>query len=79
MLLKLPPKYGQGKSNSWMISKMKIGSIQGSSQRGKKRTVYPFKRKLTLSEQKTVNITKNGQILKTIQEENLNILMERIG
>ena len=45
----------------------------------KKRTVYPFKRKLTLSEQKTVNITKNGQILKTIQEENLNILMERIG
>ena len=65
-----------------MISKMKkIGSIQGSSQRGKKkkRTVYPFKRKLTLLEQKTVTITKNGQILKAIQEENLNILMERIG
>ena len=59
----------------------KIGSIQGSSQREKKkkRTVYPFKRKLTLPEQKTVNITKNRQILKTIQEEILNILMERIG
>ena len=32
----------------------------------KKRTVYPFKIKLTLPEQKTVNITKNSQILKTI-------------
>ena len=28
--------------------------------RDKKRTFYPFKIKLTLPEQKTVNITKNG-------------------
>ena len=35
--------------------------------RVKKPTVYPFKIKVTLPEQKkTVNITKNGQILKAI-------------
>ena len=34
--------------------------------RNRKRTVYPFKIKLTLPEQKTVNITKNGEIVKTI-------------
>ena len=34
--------------------------------RNRKRTVYPFKIKLTLSEQKTVNITKNREIVKTI-------------
>ena len=34
--------------------------------RDRKRTVHPFKIKLTLSEQKTVNITQNGQIVKTI-------------
>ena len=33
---------------------------------GKKRTIYPFKIKQTLPAQKTVNITKNGQVLKTI-------------
>ena len=44
----------------------------------KKRTVYTFKIKLTLLEPKTVNISKNGQILKTIKVRNLNILMERI-
>ena len=32
----------------------------------KKRKFYPFKIKLTLPEQKTVNIPKNGQIVKTI-------------
>ena len=32
----------------------------------KKRTIYPFKIKQTLQEQKTVNITNDGQILKTI-------------
>ena len=31
-----------------------------------KKTAYEFKIKLTLPEQKTVNITKNGQVLKTI-------------
>ena len=46
--------------------------------RDKKRTVYTFKIKLTLPEQKTVNIRKNGQILKTIKVRNLNFLMERI-
>ena len=34
--------------------------------RGRRRTIYPFKIKQTLSAQKTVNITKNGQIVKTI-------------
>ena len=34
--------------------------------RNRKRTVYPFKIRLTLPEQKTVNITKNGEIVKTI-------------
>ena len=34
--------------------------------RDKKRTVYPFKIKLTLPKPKTVNITQNGQIVKTI-------------
>ena len=32
----------------------------------KKRTIYPFKIKQTLPEQKTVNIKKNGEIIKTI-------------
>ena len=32
----------------------------------RKRTIYPFKRKETLPEQRTVNITKNGQVVKTI-------------
>ena len=44
----------------------------------RKRTVYTFKIKLTLPEQKTVNISNNGLILKTIKVKNLNILMERI-
>ena len=34
--------------------------------RDKKRKFYPFKIKLTLPEQKTVNIPKNEQIVKTI-------------
>ena len=33
---------------------------------GKKRTIFLFKIKHTLPEQNTVNITKNGQIAKTI-------------
>ena len=33
---------------------------------GRKRTIYPFKIKQTLSAQKTVNITKKGQTVKTI-------------
>ena len=32
----------------------------------KKRTIYPFKIKQTLPKQITVNITKNGKIIKTI-------------
>ena len=32
----------------------------------RKRTIYPFKIKETLPEQRTVNITKNGQVVKTI-------------
>ena len=35
-------------------------------QYGRKRTKYLFKIKQTLPEQKTVDITKNGQVLKTI-------------
>ena len=35
-------------------------------QYGRKRTIYLFKIKQTLPEQKTVDITKNGQVLKTI-------------
>lgn len=34
--------------------------------RGKIRTIYPFKIKQTLPERKTVNIKKNGQVVKTI-------------
>ena len=30
------------------------------------RTVYPFKIKQVLPEEKTVNITKNGQVIKTV-------------
>ena len=33
---------------------------------GRKRTIYPFKIKQTLPAQKTVNITKDGQVIKTI-------------
>ena len=33
---------------------------------GKKNTIYPFNIKEVLPEQKTVNITKGGQIMKTI-------------
>ena len=32
----------------------------------RKRTIYPFKIKETLPEQRSVNITKNGQTIKTI-------------
>ena len=32
----------------------------------RKRTIYPFKIKEALPEQRTVNITKNGQTIKTI-------------
>ena len=32
----------------------------------RKKTIYPFKIKETLLEQRTVNITKNGQVVKTI-------------
>ena len=46
----------------------------------RKRTVYPFKIKETSPEQRTVNITKNGQVVKTINEkENQDILPARIG
>ena len=33
---------------------------------GKKKKIYPYKMKEILPEQKTVNITKDGQIIKTI-------------
>ena len=33
---------------------------------GRKRTIYRFKIKQTLPAQKTVNITKDGQVIKTI-------------
>ena len=33
---------------------------------GRKRTIYPFKIKQTLPAQKTVNITKDGQVIKTV-------------
>ena len=43
----------------------------------KKKTIYPFKIKPILPTQKTVNITKNGQVLKTTKYKykylNLNI------
>ena len=35
-------------------------------QHGRRKTIYPFKIKETSPEQNTVNITKNGQIIKTI-------------
>ena len=41
---------------AWMVSR----------EYGKKITIYPFKIKQTLPAQNTVNITKNGQVLKTI-------------
>ena len=41
--------------------------VNGPVIKFKKRTVYPFKRK-TLPSKKTVNITKNGQVIKTINE-----------
>ena len=34
--------------------------------KNKKRRIYPFKIKQTQPEQKTVNIKKNGQVIKTI-------------
>ena len=33
---------------------------------GREKTIYPFKIKETLPEQKTLNITKNGETIKTI-------------
>ena len=39
--------------------------VNGPVIKFKRRTVYPFKRK-TLPSKKTVNITKNGQVIKTI-------------
>ena len=42
---------------TWMVNK-EYGK--------KKKKIYPFKKKQTLPTQKTVNITKNGQVLKTI-------------
>ena len=41
--------------------------VNGPVIKFKRRTVYPFKRK-TLPSKKTVNITKNGQVIKTINE-----------
>ena len=39
--------------------------VNGPAVKFRKRTVYPFKIKQTLSSKKTVNITKNGQVIKT--------------
>ena len=47
----------------------------------KKKTIYPFKIKQLLPTQKSVNITKNGQLLKTTESKykylNLNISVEK--
>ena len=50
----------------------------------KRRTIRPFKIKEVLPQQKTVNIKKNGQIIKTIiktetSEENQGIFQIEIG
>ena len=42
------------------------GWLVNKEYRTRKRTVYPFEIEETIPEQKTVNITKNGQIIKTI-------------
>ena len=42
------------------------GWLVNKEYRTRKRTVYPFEIKETIPEQKTVNITKNGQKIKTI-------------
>ena len=44
----------------------KLPAWISSREYGRKRTIYPFKIKQTLQAQKTVNITKNGQTVKTI-------------
>ena len=38
--------------------------VNGPTVKFKRRTVYPFKIKQILPEQKTVNIAKNGQVIK---------------
>ena len=38
--------------------------VNGLTVKFKRRTVYPFKIKQILPEQKTVNIAKNGQVIK---------------
>ena len=44
----------------------KLSAWISNREYGRKRTIYPFKIKQTLQAQKTVNITKNGQTVKTI-------------
>ena len=39
---------------------------------GRRKTIYPFKIKETLPEKKTVNITKNGKAIKTIDVKQKN-------
>ena len=60
--MKLPSKYGQDKINSKKIGSYDFRVVA----RDKKRRICPFKIKLTLPEQKTVNIVKNGQVVKAI-------------
>ena len=60
MHLKQPSKYGQDKINS-----KKNGWFQSGWQRYKKK-ILSVQNKTTPPEQKTVNIPKNGQIVKTI-------------
>ena len=51
---RLPDK--MRKLPAWMVNREYV----------KKKTIYPFKIKQTLPAQKTANITKNGQVLKTM-------------
>ena len=63
---KVTPRRRKRRLPLWML-------CQNRTRQRTKRT-YPYKIKLTLPEQKLVNITKNGNVIKTIQSDvNLNI------
>ena len=62
--------YRVNKKPKTLLSENKLSAnydrVNGPGVKFRKRTVYAFKTKQILSEQKTVNITKNGQVIKTI-------------
>ena len=62
--------YRVNKKPKTLLSENKLSAnydrVNGPGAKFRKRTVYAFKTKQILSEQKTVNITNNGQVIKTI-------------